>query len=120
MLRRDIRYQAAILRDDHVLLLHIVEPDGTTFWVAPGGGREAEETAEHVCREILEETSLTVEVEQFLFAEPEVPRETYDFRHTTSAGPTAEPPRSVSIRRATRPSGAWGRFDLRARPVGPR
>src|SRR5437899_814494 len=83
MLRRDIRYQAAIIRDHRVLLLRCVDPDGTTFWVSPGGGREGEETAEGcVCREVFEETSLTVEVEQFLFAVPALPGDMYDFMHT--------------------------------------
>jgi 8-oxo-dGTP diphosphatase len=83
MTRRDIRYQAAITQDHHVLLLRIVLHDGTTFWVPPGGGREGEETAEGcVCREVFEETSLTVEVERLLFAVPHMPGGMYDLVHT--------------------------------------
>src|SRR5713226_2114647 len=83
MVRRDIRYQAAIIHDHHVFLLRVVERDGSTFWLAPGGGREAEETAEACdCREVFEETSLTVEVERFLFAVPDLPGGTSGFVHT--------------------------------------
>jgi 8-oxo-dGTP pyrophosphatase MutT (NUDIX family) len=83
MRRRDIRYQAAVMRDDHVLLLHIIEHDGSTFWVPPGGGREAEETPEAcVCREAFEETGLTVQVERFLFADRCSPGDCYDYTHT--------------------------------------
>lgn len=79
MLRRDIRYQAAILRGDRLLLLRVVERDGATYWLPPGGGREADESAEAcVCREILEETSLVVEVERLLFTEPAPPGDGYD------------------------------------------
>src|SRR5438874_12804606 len=83
MLRRDIRYQAAILRDHDVLLLRCVLEDGTMFWLPPGGGREEGETAEGcVCREVFEETSLTVEVERFLFAAPALPGDVYHFMHS--------------------------------------
>lgn len=64
MLKRDIRYQAAIIEDDHILLLRAVDyEDGRMFWVIPGGGREADETEEAcVQREAWEETCLRVEV----------------------------------------------------------
>jgi 8-oxo-dGTP pyrophosphatase MutT (NUDIX family) len=122
MMRRDIRYQAAILQDHHVLLLRVVERDGCTFWLPPGGGREGDESAEAcVCREVLEETTLIVGVERFLFAEPELSPGTYDSRHTylcrvqaNTARPGVEPetdtPDHASIREV-----AW--FDLRA-PTG--
>lgn len=69
--KRDIRYQAAIVQDGQVLLLRVVERDGSTFWLPPGGGREAGET-EDACvrREVLEETGLTVAVERLLWSEP--------------------------------------------------
>ena len=36
MLRRDVRYQAAIIHADQVLLLKVVDRDsGATFWVLP-------------------------------------------------------------------------------------
>jgi 8-oxo-dGTP diphosphatase len=83
MVRRDIRYQAAIIQNHHVLLLRAAERDGATFWLPPGGGREGEETAEAcVCREVFEETSLSVEVERLLFADPAIPGDTYDHLHT--------------------------------------
>lgn len=83
MVRRGIRYQAAIIENHHVLLLRIAEDDGSTFWVPPGGGREGEETAEGcVCREVFEETSLEVEVERLLFAVPGTPDGMYDSLQT--------------------------------------
>ena len=55
MLRRDVRYQAAIVREDHVLLLKVVDIDsGAMFWLLPGGGREGGESEEAcVQREVL-------------------------------------------------------------------
>src|SRR5712692_8274517 len=120
MVRRDIRYQAAIIHDHHVLLLRAVERDSSTFWLPPGGGREAEETAEAcVCREVFEETSLTVEVERFLFAVPVLPGGMYDFVHTYlcqvqsgTVRPGVHPACDASIREA-------GWFDLRTPPSWP-
>lgn len=83
MHRRGSRCQAAIIEDHHVLLLRIGEPDGRTFWVPPGGGQEGDETAECcVCREVFEETSLTVQVERLLFTVAGTPGGMYDFLHT--------------------------------------
>ena len=118
MVRRDIRYQAAILQEDHILLLRAHERDGTTFWLPPGGGREDDETAEAcVCREVLEETSLTVTIERFLFAVPALPGGTYLSRHTylcrVQSG-TAHPgiePEIDTADHATIQETAW--FDLR-------
>ncbi len=78
MLKRDVRYQAAILQDHRVMLIRIIERDGTTFWLPPGGGREAGET-EEVCvaREALEETGLQVTVERLLFVDPAIPGTEY-------------------------------------------
>jgi 8-oxo-dGTP diphosphatase len=84
MSRRDIRYQAAVVRDHHALLLfvHDRESDGR-FWVFPGGGREVGETAEEcVRREISEEAGLDIAVLRFLFATPDIPGGTYDWLHT--------------------------------------
>src|SRR5437899_6939969 len=119
MLRRDIRYQAAIIQDHHVLLLRCAEPDGTTFWVSPGGGREGEETAEAcVCREVFEETSLTVAVERFLFAERNSPGHMCDYLHSYlcrvvagTAAPGIEPEFDTAEHTNIREVG-W--FDLRA------
>lgn len=72
---RTIRYQAAIVQNDHLLLLKVHDrPTGKVFWLFPGGGREPGETEEQcVAREVLEETHLRVEVERFLFEVPDIP-----------------------------------------------
>jgi 8-oxo-dGTP pyrophosphatase MutT (NUDIX family) len=124
MVRRDIRYQAAILHDHHILLLRVVERDGTTFWLPPGGGREGEETAEScVCREVFEETSLVVAVERLLFAAPDIPGGCYDFTHTYlcqvksgTAEPGVEPETDTAEHASIREIG-W--FDLRDQTAWP-
>lgn len=65
---RDVRYQAAIVRDDQLLLIrHREHESGRSYWLLPGGGREAGESEEDcVRREVLEETHLSVEVEGLL------------------------------------------------------
>jgi 8-oxo-dGTP diphosphatase len=72
---RTIRYQAAIVQDDHLLLLKVNDkPTGEIFWLFPGGGREPGETEEQcVEREVLEETHLRIEVIRFLFEAPDIP-----------------------------------------------
>jgi 8-oxo-dGTP pyrophosphatase MutT (NUDIX family) len=72
---RDIRYQAAVIRDHHVLLARIFDrSDGREFWIIPGGGREPGETEEEcVCREVREETSLVVTAGPLLFETPDIP-----------------------------------------------
>ena len=80
ILHRDIRYQAAIRRGDHLLLLKVDDQASrTSFWLLPGGGREPGETEmECLQREVQEETSLSVEVGRLLLDEPADPRdETY-------------------------------------------
>lgn len=64
-----IRYQGAILRDAHVLLIkHREHAGGREYWIMPGGGREEGESEEAcVVREMKEETHLDVIVERFLF-----------------------------------------------------
>jgi 8-oxo-dGTP pyrophosphatase MutT (NUDIX family) len=65
---RHTRYQGAILKDDKLLLIrHTEHESGRSYWVIPGGGREAGET-EFACviREMLEETNLVVSVKRFL------------------------------------------------------
>ncbi len=58
---RITRYQGAIIRDDHILLIkhkHREDGDEREYWVIPGGGREADETEEEcVKREIQEKLS---------------------------------------------------------------
>ena len=71
---RETRYQGAIVRDHHILLLFVREDWGDgprEFWLLPGGGREPGETAEEaVRREMLEETKLEVRVERLLLDRP--------------------------------------------------
>jgi 8-oxo-dGTP diphosphatase len=69
---RDTRYQGAIIKDHHLLLLRYRDYEtGRSLWVFPGGGIEEGETEEEcVAREMLEETHLTVEVERLLFEMP--------------------------------------------------
>ena len=65
----NIRYQAAIIRDDHILLLKVWDHtcSGEVFWVIPGGGRNHGESEEDcVIREVLEETGCTVECENMI------------------------------------------------------
>ncbi len=65
------RYQAAIVRDDQILLIrHREHATGRTYWILPGGRRERHETAEAcVQREIHEETRLDVSVGRLLLDE---------------------------------------------------
>ena len=64
---RRIRYQGAIVRDDHLLLIkHREHASGRAYWVIPGGGREQETEEECVAREMKEETHLDVRVERLL------------------------------------------------------
>jgi len=69
---RTIRYQGAILRNDHILLIkHREHQSGRAYWVIPGGGREDGETEEAcVQREMQEETGLNVTIERLLLDEP--------------------------------------------------
>ena len=75
-LRAEVRYQGAIVRrgergDEVLLIRHVHGADGRTYWLLPGGGMEADETAEQcVAREMLEETGLTVRVERLLLDVP--------------------------------------------------
>lgn len=64
-----IRYQGAIIRNDHILLIkHREHQGGRVYWIIPGGGREEGETEEAcVQREMMEETGLNVIVERLLF-----------------------------------------------------
>lgn len=69
------RYQAAIVEDDHLLMLKVWDHafSGKTFWVIPGGGREPGE-AEEACviREAWEETNLQVQVVRLVLEEPDM------------------------------------------------
>jgi len=84
LMRRSIRYQAAVVLDEHLLLLKVLDRQtGERFWLFPGGGREAGETAEQcVEREVWEETHLRVAVTRFLFEVPDIPAGSYDWLRT--------------------------------------
>jgi 8-oxo-dGTP pyrophosphatase MutT (NUDIX family) len=71
---RTTRYQAAIIQDDALLLLRVIDYlDGRMFWVIPGGGIEEGETEEAcVQREAFEETCLRVEVEGLILEDAEI------------------------------------------------
>lgn len=76
---RDIRHQAAIIRDHHILLIQAHDhPTGQSFWLLPGGGREGDESDEDcVCREVREETGLEVTVDRVLLDEVVPPNDLY-------------------------------------------
>ena len=73
-MKRVVRYQAAIIQDDQLLLLKVWDHtfSGQTFWVIPGGGRHPNETAAACLkREVREETHLSVEIDRLILDEPE-------------------------------------------------
>jgi 8-oxo-dGTP pyrophosphatase MutT (NUDIX family) len=76
---RITRYQGAIIRDHHILLLKQTEhASGRSYWHVPGGGIEPDETEEQcVQREMLEETGLHVHVHSLLLDEPSTPGAIY-------------------------------------------
>jgi 8-oxo-dGTP pyrophosphatase MutT (NUDIX family) len=67
-MHRDVRYQGAIIRDHHMLLIrHRRHVTGRAYWVIPGGGRLEGETSEAcVQREMKEETGLDIQVKELL------------------------------------------------------
>jgi 8-oxo-dGTP diphosphatase len=72
---RITRYQGAIIRDHHILLIkHTEHASGRSYWLVPGGGIEPGETEEAcVRREMQEETCLQVDVEYLLLDEAALP-----------------------------------------------
>ncbi len=124
-MRRTIRYQAAIVHADHVLLLRVIDRAiKQTYWLLPGGGREAGETAAAcVQREAYEETYLHVVVDRLLFILPDIPQGTYEYVHTYlchvvsgEARPGCEPGTDTEDEAAIQEVG-W--FDLRAPQTWP-
>jgi len=83
---REIRYQAAIFQDWHMLMIqHTDRATNKNYWVIPGGGIEPGETEEAcVAREALEETNLIVRVKDLLMDEPSSDFSPYQ-RHRTYA-----------------------------------
>jgi 8-oxo-dGTP pyrophosphatase MutT (NUDIX family) len=71
------RYQGAIIKDHHILLLkQRIYSTGKIVWLFPGGGMEPGETEEEcVKREIREETHLNVQVVSLLVDEPYTPED---------------------------------------------
>ena len=84
MNKRTTRYQGAILRHDHILLIqHHEHQSGRSYWLLPGGGLEPGESEEDcVRREMNEETGLEVQVERLLLDGPERTGKTYERRKT--------------------------------------
>ena len=69
------RYQGAIIRDHHILLIKQTEQaSGRSYWLIPGGRMQPDETEEQcVQREMQEETCLHVYVQYLLLDEPSMP-----------------------------------------------
>jgi ADP-ribose pyrophosphatase YjhB (NUDIX family) len=81
---RRTRYQGAIIRDHHILLIRQTEhASGRSYWLIPGGGIEPSET-EEICvqREMREETCLRVQVQYLLLDERGMPGGIYQRRKT--------------------------------------
>lgn len=74
---RDIRYQAAVIHNAHVLAVRVALQDGQYFWLLPGGGREPHDESGEACveREVREETTLAVTVERLLSDVPAHPED---------------------------------------------
>ncbi|MFL5807311.1 MAG: NUDIX hydrolase [Roseiflexaceae bacterium] len=72
---RITRYQGAIIRDHHILLIKQTEhTSGRSYWLIPGGGIELGETEEAcVRREMQEETCLQIHVQYLLLDEAALP-----------------------------------------------
>ncbi len=90
-MQRRIRYQGAIVREDHILLIkHRHHDDGRDYWLIPGGGIEDGETEEQcVQREMREETNLEVSVERLVLEETSyVDDQTYAAYKTFLCRPT--------------------------------
>jgi 8-oxo-dGTP diphosphatase len=79
LLKRDTRYQGAIVNNHQILLIkHREHKTGRSYWAIPGGGMEPGETGEEcVRREMKEETNLDVQVRSLLMDEPDFPGGTY-------------------------------------------
>jgi 8-oxo-dGTP pyrophosphatase MutT (NUDIX family) len=70
-LNRGIRYQGAIIKDHHILLIkHREHETGRAYWIFPGGGIEPGESEEGcVKREMKEETNLNIRIMSLLLDE---------------------------------------------------
>jgi 8-oxo-dGTP diphosphatase len=83
-MQRSIRYQGAVVRDHHILLIEQAEhASGHSYWLLPGGRVEPYETEQRcVQREVLEETGLHVQVHYLLLDEPNISGRSYQRRKT--------------------------------------
>jgi 8-oxo-dGTP diphosphatase len=115
-----VRYQAAIVQNDRLLLLKVWDHafSGKTFWVIPGGGRHPSETEEAcVKREVREETNLHVEIDRLILDEPDTPEgmyqrvKTYACRIIDGDLQPGSEPEVDTADRATITKAGW--FDLR-------
>jgi 8-oxo-dGTP pyrophosphatase MutT (NUDIX family) len=90
-----IRYQAAIVQNDHILLIKCRRHrSGRDFWAIPGGGREVDESEEEcVRREVKEETRLDVCVEGLILDAAIEGDGVYDRLKTYACRPTGGVPR---------------------------
>ena len=79
-MNRNVRYQGAIIRENHILLLRQrIFPTGKLCWIFPGGEIEPGETEEEcVRREMKEETNLDVKVKELLFDDANLGNDIYD------------------------------------------
>lgn len=118
-MRRAVPYQAATVREDQLLLIrHPHHETGRSYWMLPGGGREAGERDEHcVRREALEETHLQVEVGEVVLEVADLPESVYERLRTHlchpiggTAAPGVEPEMEAAASYAIAEA-RW--FDLR-------
>lgn len=71
---REVRYQAAVIADDRLLLLQCRPHAGGEFWLLPGGGiEEGESEVECIAREVREEAGMDVTVGALLYDMPADP-----------------------------------------------
>ena len=78
-MKREVRCQAVILKENNILVLRQYNYNrNEEYWMMPGGGLEEGETErEGVLREIKEETNLEVDIKEILFDEPGDGRDVY-------------------------------------------
>jgi len=78
------RYQGAVIREHQILLLKQLDHRRQrSYWLLPGGRREAAESEQRcVQREVLEETGLHVAVHDLLLDEPGITGRSYQHRKT--------------------------------------
>ena len=113
---RTTRHQAAVIKDDHILLVRQRNTSsGYEWWNVPGGGREGDESEEQcIIRETKEETGLDIRVERLLIDGPSHPHSGYQRFKTylcTPVGGEAQPgsePESIAVALVN-----VGWFDLR-------